>query len=133
LFFFVYCGLNFDIESKNNLAALRKSNGSRLFFDHTSSHLHHRNRRRQRRKKLQRGCVSERKGVEMPRNKRKHVLGRCQKCQILTSPNLGKSLFYAELQHLNFIRTYLFFQCLTTVNPLDSLIEEDRVNLLNIK
>ena len=86
-FFFVYCGAKFvsrkaltfggtrvTIQTTKNSLSTADAVFGEYLFDHSLSHIHARSTRKQWRKKSRKGCVSERKGAEMPRIERKQVL-----------------------------------------------------------
>ena len=68
----------------------------RLFFDHILSHFCDRNTRRQRKQKRQRGCGSERKGLEITGNVYKlgvfYHLGQCRKMSYFDKFEIGRNL-----------------------------------------
>lgn len=101
-FFFVYCGAKFVLRkgltfwadrvtiqtTKNSLSTADTVFGEYL-FDHSLSHRHARSTRKQWRQDGRKGCVSERKGAEMPRNERKQVLPNSlgARCRVFESPH----------------------------------------------
>jgi len=93
------------------------------FFDHSLSHRHDRSTRKQWRQECRKGCVSERKGAETVRNKRKQVLrislGQCRKMANYDEFEFRrKPLFYAIFQHFETHSNLSLVRCLTTVIPL---------------